>query len=136
MVVRIIYYMKYITLLLCIITLQSCTKNINKQPVTAYLQPVHTVTMGFNAQDYVPVELIDNDGNMYITYWDIKGVEQAGFNLTVKECRENIKSDRLFNKAIQVSEIKLTNIVPSLFKQFNSCILSKQYEHKIGRAHV
>lgn len=126
--------MKYISILLFIITLQNCTKNINKQPVAAYLQPVHTVTVGFNEQDYVPVELIDNDGNMYITYWDIKDVEQAGFDLSVKECRKNIESNRLFNKSIQVSEIKLTNIVPSLFKQFNSCILSRHYEHKYSDA--
>jgi len=126
--------MKYITILLCIVTLQSCAENIKNQPVAAYLLPVHTLTTGFNEQDYIPVDLIDNDGNMYITYWDIKGVEQVDFNLLVKECRDDIKSNRLFSKAIQVSEMKLTSIVPSLFKQFNSCIQSKHYEHKYSDA--
>lgn len=104
------------------------------RPVEAYLQPVHTITAGFNMNKYVSVELLDNDGNMYITYWDVKDINKHDFNLSIKECRKEIQFKRLFNKNRQVSEIKISDIKPSLFKPFNSCLLVKQYEHKSSDA--
>ena len=126
--------MKYATIFFFMLSLLNCAGVIEKQSVIVYLQPVHTVTTGFNEGDYVSVELIDNDGNMYITYWDVMDEKITEFNLSIKECRENIRSNKLHNKAIEVSDIKASDIKPSLFKKFNSCILSKHYEHKYSDA--
>jgi len=110
--------------------LQACSTASLESPVSAFLQPIHKTFLSVNEQNYQTADLLDNDGNIYITYWQVGNESLKSFNDTLQECRESIKSKKILHNSTLISEINLEDIKPLLFKEFNLCIGKLRFIHK------
>jgi len=122
--------MKHLATLFISVIITSFAPALSSENISVYLQPKHKTYAGFNKHNYHYVELLDNDGNLYVTFWDISEATLNKFKMIVKQCREKIRERRLFNKAQHISDINTDSIKPSLFKEFNLCIREKDFIHK------
>lgn len=130
------FFLKYFIMFAAV---QSCSTVPIDSHVSVFLKPVHYASLALGANNVQQVQLLDNDGNMYITYWNVNALLLASFNGTVKNCRERIKAKRIFPGSIypgskSVSELSVDVIVPSVFKEFNLCIREGRYEHQYSDA--
>ncbi|MCW9047557.1 MAG: hypothetical protein OQK46_05705 [Gammaproteobacteria bacterium] len=126
--------MRFLTFIFLSSVIMSVSATSSSKDVSVYLLPKHKTYIGINKDGYNYVELLDNDGNLYVTFWEINETLLTGFKSTVLQCRKQIKKKSLFNKALDVTDINLDNVKPSLFKEFNLCIRDKGYIHKSSDA--
>ena len=72
--------------------------------------------------------IVDNDGNLYVTYWDVPKPEKDKFKSNQISCKK-ITGPWLFNGwPVYIDHITEKEIKPSNYKIFISCISSFGYE--------
>jgi hypothetical protein len=115
-----------ITLILCF----SCATNKTNEDyaIRMLLNPKFPVTLGLRNGGPEQVRLLDNDGNTYITYWEVPDEQYAQFAETVANCRESLSDQHLFLSAYTIHEYDIGDIRPTLYKPFVSCILGQGYK--------
>lgn len=107
-----------------------CT-NTNKEtqnPISIILNAKHPVSSGVNDSKSVQTQLFDNDGNLYITYWDVSDTEISGFNDATKTCKESLEEFRIFSNIQSIHELDASKIRPSLYVKYVSCVYKSGYK--------
>lgn len=116
------------------VIVQSCSSVPIDSHVSIFLQPIHYASLALSANGFQQVQLLDNDGNIYITYWDVNASLLVPFNNTVKNCRERMEAKKIFGHSKNVSDLNVDVIEPSMFKGFNLCIEEEGYAHQYSDA--
>lgn len=140
--------MKKIITLVFVTIVAGCASTIMESPVVVHLQPLHGVATGLGEFKYTQAQLLDNDGNLYLTYWNAGNNSEDEFTTNIKFCKKEILSDRIFGKAKTITQIQESQIVPSLYVPFIKCInnfgyrlenkeavLPKKYRLSLSRGH-
>lgn len=91
------------------------------------LTPVHPDSVYQLANNMMQDSIVDNDGNMYVTVWDLGEKSSADFLAEQKICHQKIYTRMILDRAFDVSEIREEDIKPSVFKDHGTCIKSSGY---------
>lgn len=133
--------MKRVVLGFAILMLVSCGAIPKKETVRAILTPLHNfsavkpkpnIIAKFDKQYLGQSWLVDNDGNEYWQYWDLREKIRAEFDKTVKRCKKITTNSKLNYNRIAVSEVKLSHVIPSIYKEFTKCISDAGYNYITG----
>ncbi|WP_444995714.1 hypothetical protein [Aliikangiella sp. IMCC44359] len=108
--------------LLILIVLSGCTQKHLSTPITVLLKPIHSVSNVSEDLTLKFVELVDNDGNMYISQWELISLSDNDFSRGVEGCRNKLEKIKLFQTIITISNIDINQIKPSQYKKFTQCI--------------
>ncbi len=119
-----------LTVAVVIFLLQSCTTPPSGSAIYTHLFPIHPEIMGHTDSNLSEARLLDNDGNMYSTFWDLGTSENAGFIKKVELCNQQVKDRELFRQHVELSHINPNDIQPSLFKEHTRCIESHGFTLK------
>jgi len=121
-------FIKRLIILTTILLLQACAATIDSS-VHVSLQPLHGVARMLSDRNLNQAQLLDNDGNVYSTFWKLDQGEKSGFASVVKKCKGQVYDKIKFGKSLQLSEIERLRIAPSL-----SPSLSKEYAQCISNS--
>lgn len=94
------------------------------------LTPVHPDSIYQLDNNTMQDSLIDNDGNMYVTTWDLGGKTSDMFLAEQTVCAQKIYEHMILDRAPDIHQIKEEDIKPSLFKEHASCIRANGYALK------
>lgn len=121
-----------LSFLVCL--LQACATISHDAKVDITLWPVHKATTGNGTNNGVRSRIIDNDGNLYETYWNVSSDAYAQFEKDVGGCGERLKATHLFSRPRPIFQYQHSQLTPSLYSVFIECIYSfgYQFEGKEG----
>lgn len=110
--------------------LSACTNVPEKKQndVLILLTPEHPVSSGLTDANSTQSQLLDNDGNLYITYWDVSKDSAEEFKETEKSCENSLRDDMIFITATSIHDFNATNIRPSLYIPYVKCLLDNNYK--------
>lgn len=91
------------------------------------LSPVHPFQIYYTKDNAVDTSIIDNDGNMYLTTWELGEKKSDDFEKTQKMCEKKIHRKMIFMNTIDIGTISEDDIKPTLFKENGQCFISQGY---------
>ncbi len=118
------------TLVMAIPVLQACAAPHQDSAVYTHLFPIHPEIMSQTESNISEARLLDNDGNMYSTFWDLGSNDEASFVKKLELCDQQIKDRELFRQHVELFQINLSDIQPSLFKEHTRCIEAQGFTLK------
>lgn len=95
--------------------------------VEIFLRPIHLVTTGLDESDLSQMHIIDNDGNLYITYWDAKPADYETFSARALACKNQLSEQRLFVNPLSIADFTTEQITPSVYVPLITCIHAHGY---------
>ncbi len=119
------FYMGY--LLLAFVLLQSSSQKNQAANISTRLSVVHPVGLYYLTNNQMQTSIIDNDGNMYVTKWDLGSKSLTEFEDDVKSCEKHVHDKIILGRVLDFREIKEDEIRPSVFKEHGQCIISRGY---------
>lgn len=117
-------------LLLAFTLFQSSSQTNQAANISTRLTAVHPTALYYSGNNEVQTSIIDNDGNMYVTKWDLGNKSSADFEKDIKTCDKNFYPKMIVERALDFNEIKEDDIKPSIFKEHGQCIISHGYTLK------
>jgi hypothetical protein len=95
--------------------------------VEIFLRPIHSVATGLQEEAGGQAQITDNDGNLYITYWDVDVTDYDTFDTRALACRDQFSEQRLFINALSIADFSVDDIKPSIYLPFIQCIHAQGY---------
>lgn len=122
-----------VKLILCAMVLAlsvSCAVNKMDEAfrIDILLNPKFPVALGLSDTGPSQAQLIDNDGNIYVTYWEVPEQGHEKFSKTVSICKDSLRDQRLFLSAYTIHDYEIEEIQPTLYKPFVRCIHKEGYK--------
>ena len=117
-------FLYIIQLILVFVLFQSADKDSN---ILTTLLPIHPPQMYFVKDNAIDTSILDNDGNLYLTTWDLGDKDPEEFKKTEEMCEKKIYPKTLIKQTTDISELSETDIKPSLFKENGQCFISQGY---------
>ena len=122
-------------MILIIPFLQSCASKVVKQPVRVKLSAIHDSYPELHKKNMRRAMLSENDGNMYLTYWEKNEKNNSAFKTVDNKCSKKIYSEGYILKKI-MSEISEDEIKPTLYKKFVQCISDEGFTYVSGDGYL
>jgi hypothetical protein len=116
--------LKILMLLIFLVSTMACS-SVPQQTVydvDLLLTPEHPITSGLTEHKIEQVQLLDNDGNLYVTRWAVTSNEELGFHGVVSACKNKLREYRLFLNTHSIHEYGAEDIKPSLYVNFIKCL--------------
>ncbi|WNO09740.1 hypothetical protein [Teredinibacter sp. KSP-S5-2] len=117
---------------LLLATLASCTGPQAPSAGTdilLFLRPNHPPLYAVQLPDSIRQEqLIDNDGNAYVTSWRVSNENTENFFDAQKKCQEDIYKKQFILRAAPLHKIPEHLITPNLYKEHTTCIKGHNLE--------
>ena len=125
--------MKYTALLLLSLTITACatTKPANSpNKVDIMVSPVNE---RFRASDAPQGQslwatLVDNDGNLYVSYWKQLLPSQVKLQNATSTCQRTLRKDLFFPGWLVLNKVSPEDINPSNYKAYVNCIWDSGFE--------
>lgn len=117
-------------LLICLMCFLNACMSVTKDKhseIITLLTPEHPMTSGIHDTRSTQSQLLDNDGNLYIAYWDVPKDGKVKFKEVEKSCQNSIRKDRIFLNALSIHDFDISDIRPSLYVPFVRCIFNHDY---------
>ncbi len=111
-----------------LIHLIGCTTINDGSNIVIFLQPLHSASAGIGNFENHQVQLLDNDGNLYLTYWDIDKETTEVFLERKSVCMSELNVNRIFGKAKPISEIDKSQLKPVLYLPLVKCLYGHGYQ--------
>lgn len=117
---------KFAAFCLLLTLLSSCTSPQKPRAGTGillFLRPNHPSLYAVQLPDSIRQEqLIDNDGNAYVTSWKVSDEKIDAFFEAQKKCKESIYKKQFILRATPLQKIPKHLIAPDLYKEHTTCI--------------
>lgn len=110
------------------LSLCACTTPQFATRTEVFLLPVHSITTGLEDSIRKQIPITDNDGNLYITYWDSGADDHDTFAMNAVACRDKLSDQRLFLKNTSIANMSEEQIKPSVYVPFIKCIHAFGYQ--------
>ncbi|MDH5178955.1 MAG: hypothetical protein OEZ39_07735 [Gammaproteobacteria bacterium] len=119
----------------------ACSTTAGRKPVNIILDPVHkfssvnknkTRLSGLKQNEAGVSSLVDNDGNEYWQYWDLRGGDRAEFYATIHKCKFQFSDKTIYYKRKYISELESQQLEPNLFTDYVNCIRESGYHYLSG----
>lgn len=110
------------------IHLIGCTTIHDASNIVIFLQPLHGVSAGIGVFENHQVRLLDDDGNLYVTYWDIDKETTEVFSERKLACMSDLNVNRIFGKAKPISEIDKSQLKSALYLPLVKCLYGYGYQ--------
>lgn len=104
-----------------------CTSTRIDTPVIVHLHPLHSSSARLSSTGNSLVQLLDNDGNLYLTYWDKADATKDAFSADIQSCKKHLQDKKIFGKAKTINEIKASDTKPTLYVPLLKCIYNSGY---------
>lgn len=92
------------------------------------LVPSHKPFNQLNVENQRNTEIIDNDGNLYVTNWTVTKENMANFEKVSIDCLNSAGKWLFLNPRVTIDAIHENEIKPSNYKAYISCILDRNYK--------
>ena len=122
------FYIAY--LILAFVLFQSSSETDSSTHIAARLTVVHPLQLYYSTSNERQAFIVDNDGNMYVTKWDLGNKSAAEFEADEKACTKELYQKMILERALDFNEIKEEDIKPSVFKAHGQCIMDRGYTLK------
>jgi hypothetical protein len=109
------------------LSLCACTTPQFDTRTDVFLLPVHSITTGLEDSIRKQIPITDNDGNLYVTYWDSGTDDHDTFATNAIACRDKLSEQRLFLKNISIADLSEEQIKPSVYVPFIKCVHALGY---------
>lgn len=126
--------MKYLLSLFVAVFMFGCNHSRVDIPVLVFLDPIQAVETDLGQFEYDQVPLLDNDGNLYLTYWDIGRESVETFSEDITVCESAVVPQSLFRGALSISQIDVGQIKPSRYVPMLKCLYARGYQLKDKKA--
>lgn len=127
--------MKSIIIFLLTLHLIACTSSGQKllredETVEIYISPQIDGYKSFNAanEKMLFASIIDNDGNIYNTYWNKSSLSIEAFTQATEYCRKKLRRERYFPGQIDISKVQVSDFQPVIYKPYVSCVYDYGFE--------
>lgn len=118
-------------ILICLIILffisSGCTTAPPGSAIKVSLKPVHDIVSPVHISGNLPAQILDNDGNLYVSYWNVDPSEIDRFTETVKACHAKIDNALFYSVPPSIDDVSADMLKPIYYKKFNSCIQQSEF---------
>jgi hypothetical protein len=102
-------------------------QSANDSKTYTSLTVIHPFQAYYIKDNLVDTSIVDNDGNMYVTTWDLGEKKLEDFETSKKICETKIAPHMIFRIDLDISSFSEPQIKPSLFKENGQCFISQGY---------
>ncbi|RYY73415.1 MAG: hypothetical protein EOO52_18625 [Gammaproteobacteria bacterium] len=120
--------MKKLSGVICLVFAFVFFQSAKDSDIQTRLSPVHDIEAYYIKKNEEDIPIVDNDGNMYQTIWDVSHLNADEIKETKKMCAKKIFPKMVLNNATEISEILESDIKPSLFKEYGQCFISAGFK--------
>lgn len=124
-----------------LVWMSACSTVPVNTPVKVVLTPVHKYSAlkpkpkkipGIRESDIGDSNLLDNDGNEYWQYWDLREKNRSEFRGVVEKCNGAVNKSKIQYNQRALTDINISDIKPSLYKKYVNCIINDGFEYVYG----
>ncbi len=101
----------------------------NNEDISLTLHPLHKSGLSILTEKTLREHrLLDNDGNEYITHWQVIEERIDAFKTSTKKCDVKYSKNRIFSQANLITSYQIENLRPSIFKAHTRCIAKEGFK--------
>jgi hypothetical protein len=114
-------------LCLIFVVLQSSAPSDSATQIITRLSAVHPLKLYYSENNERQAFIVDNDGNMYVTKWDLGTKNSDEFESDISNCDKSVYHKMILEHTLDFKDIKEEEISPSVFKEHGQCIMDRGY---------